>query len=71
MKFLLSTAAIAAMSLTPVAASAQFAGLDNNTVVAGTVGAGLGGVIGGQLAGSNNRTEGAAIGALAGGLAGA
>jgi hypothetical protein len=71
MKFLLSTAAIAVMTLVPATASAQFAGLDNNTVFAGTVGAGLGGVVGSQLAGSNNRTEGAAIGALAGGLAGA
>ena len=71
MKFLLSTAAIAAMALVPASASAQFLGLDNNTVVSGTIGAGLGGVIGSQIAGSNNRTEGAALGALAGGLAGA
>jgi len=71
MKFLLSTAAIATLTFVPAAAYAQFAGLDNNTVFAGAVGAGLGGVVGSQLAGSNNRTEGAAIGALAGGLAGA
>lgn len=72
MKFLFSTAAIAALALVPATASAQlFGGLDNNTVLGGTVGAGLGGVIGSQLAPSGNRTEGSAIGAVVGGLAGA
>ncbi len=70
MKLLLSTAAIAAMVFVPASASAQFLGLDTNTVFSGTAGAGLGGVIGHQIAGSGNRTEGAAIGALVGGLAG-
>lgn len=72
MKFLFSTAAIAALICVPATASAQlFGGLDNNTVLGGTVGSGLGAVIGSQIAPSGNRTEGSAIGAVVGGLAGA
>ncbi|WP_154813637.1 hypothetical protein [Hellea balneolensis] len=72
MKFLMTTAAIAAMALVPQAAQAQlFGGLDNGTLLGGTVGAGLGGAIGSNLAGSGQRDEGTAIGAVVGGLAGA
>ena len=70
MKFLLSTATIAAMALIPATASAQFSGFNSNTVFGGAAGAGVGGVIGSQIAGSGNRTEGAVIGAVLGGLGG-
>jgi len=70
MKVLLTTAAIAAMALIPATASAQFGGLNTNSLFGGTAGAGIGGVIGSQIAGSGNRTEGAVIGAVVGGLAG-
>jgi len=66
----ITTAAIAAMTLIPATASAQFGGVNTNSLFGGTVGAGLGGVVGSQIAGSGNRTEGAVIGAVVGGLAG-
>jgi len=72
MKFLMTTVAVAAMAFVPATAQAQlFGGLDNNTLLGGTVGAGLGGAIGSNLAGSGQRDEGTAIGAALGGLAGA
>lgn len=72
MKFLMTTVAVAAMAFVPQAAQAQlFGGLDNGTLLGGTVGAGLGGAIGSNLAGSGQRQEGTAIGAVVGGLAGA
>ena len=70
MKVLLTTAAIAAMALIPATASAQFGGVNTNSLFGGTVGAGIGGIAGSQIAGSGNRTEGAVIGAVVGGLAG-
>ena len=70
MKFLLSTATIAALALVPATASAQFSGVNGNTVLGGAAGAGIGGVLGSQIAGSGNRTEGAVIGAVLGGLGG-
>ena len=72
MKILMTTVAIAAMAFVPATAQAQlFGGLDNGTLLGGTVGAGLGGAIGSNLAGSGQRDEGTAIGAVVGGLAGA
>ncbi len=72
MKHLSLTVATAALLLTPVTAHAQlFGGFDNNTLLAGAIGSGLGGAIGSNLAGSGNRQEGTAIGAALGGLAGA
>ena len=72
MKLLLGSAAALALITVPATANAQlFGNLDNNTVLGGTAGAGLGAVLGSQIAPSGNRTEGAAIGALAGGLLGA
>lgn len=66
---LISTAALTAL---PVTANAQLlGGFDNNTLLGGTIGAGLGGAIGSNLAGSGVRDEGTAIGAVLGGLAGA
>ena len=70
MKFLLSSATIAALALIPASASAQFSGFNGNTVLGGAAGAGIGGVLGSQIAGSGNRTEGAVIGAVLGGLGG-
>jgi len=73
MKTLLTlTAATAALAFS-APAHAQFfgGGFDNNTVLGGLAGAGIGGAIGSNLAGSGNRDEGTAIGALVGGLAGA
>jgi len=55
MKFLLSTAAIAAMAFVPATASAQFGSFDSGPFLGGSVGAGLGGVIGSEIAGSGNR----------------
>ncbi|MEP6342804.1 MAG: glycine zipper domain-containing protein [Maricaulaceae bacterium] len=73
MKYFKTT--VAALTLTlalSTTANAQlFGGFDNNTVLAGGAGAGLGAVIGRQIAPRGNRTEGAAIGALVGGLGGA
>ena len=69
--------AILALTLPALAvaapAHAQFFGptVDNNTVIGGLAGAGIGGAIGSNIAGSGNRDEGTAIGALIGGLAGA
>lgn len=72
MKILMTTVAVAAMAFVPATAQAQlFGGLDNGTLLGGTVGAGLGGAIGSNLAGSGQRDEGTAIGAVVGGLAGA
>jgi len=72
MKILMTTVAIATMAFVPTTAQAQlFGGLDNGTLLGGTVGAGLGGAIGSNLAGSGQRDEGTAIGAVVGGLAGA
>ena len=72
MKFLMTTVAVAAMAFVPATAQAQlFGGLDNGTLLGGTVGAGIGGAIGSNLAGSGVRDEGTAIGAVIGGLAGA
>lgn len=56
----------------PMTANAQlFGSVDNNTLLYGGAGAGLGAFAGSQIAPSGNRTEGAAIGAVAGGLLGA
>ena len=72
MKILMTTVAVAAMAFAPQEAQAQlFGGLDNGTLLGGTIGAGLGGAIGSNLAGSGQRDEGTAIGAALGGLAGA
>ena len=72
MKILMTTVAVAAMAFVPATAQAQlFGGLDNGTLLGGTVGAGLGGAIGSNLAGAGQRDEGTAIGAAIGGLAGA
>jgi len=72
MKILMTTVAVAAMAFVPATAQAQlFGGLDNGTLLGGTVGAGLGGAIGSNLAGAGVRDEGTAIGAALGGLAGA
>ena len=72
MKFLMTTVAVAAMAFVPATAQAQlFGGLDNGTLLGGTVGAGIGGAIGSNLAGAGVRDEGTAIGAALGGLAGA
>ena len=72
MKILMTTVAVAAMAFAPQAAQAQlFGGLDNGTLLGGTIGAGLGGAIGSNLAGSGQRDEGTAIGAALGGLSGA
>lgn len=55
-----------------ITANAQlFGGLDNNTILGGGAGAGLGALVGSGIAPRGNRTEGAAIGALVGGLGGA
>ncbi len=64
---------ITAMAVgTAVPAQAQlFGGLDNNTILGGGAGAGIGALIGREIAPRGNNTEGAAIGALVGGLAGA
>ena len=70
MKFLMTSAAIAAMAFMPVTAQAQlFGGLDNSTLLSGGLGAGIGAGVGRAIAPSGNNTEGAAIGALVGGLA--
>lgn len=73
MKHLKTT--VAALSLAfamSTTASAQlFGGFDNNTILAGGAGAGLGALVGSEIAPRGNRTEGAAIGALVGGLGGA
>ena len=72
MKILMTTVAVAAMAFVPATAQAQlFGGLDNGTLLGGTVCAGLGGAIGSNLAGAGQRDEGTAIGAALGGLAGA
>lgn len=73
MKHLKTTIAVIALTLgTSTAANAQlFGGFDNNTILAGGAGAGLGALIGSEIAPRGNNTEGAAIGALIGGLAGA
>lgn len=72
MKQLLGSVATLALLSTPMAAQAQlFGNFDNNTVLGGAAGAGVGAIIGSQLAPSGNRTEGSAIGAVAGGLLGA
>ena len=77
MKLFAALAATAALTLATSAlatpAHAQFfgPGVDNNTVIGGLAGAGIGGAIGSNIAGSGNRDEGTAIGALVGGLAGA
>ncbi len=71
MKYFMTTAAIAALVAMPATAQAQlFGGFDNNSVLGGLAGAGIGGAIGSNLAGSGNRDEGTAIGAALGGLAG-
>jgi outer membrane lipoprotein SlyB len=66
---------IAVMALTlgtSTTANAQlFGGFDNNTILGGATGAGLGALLGAEIAPRGNNTEGAAIGALVGGLAGA
>ena len=51
-------------------ASAQFLGLDNDGLVGGAVGAGIGGVIGSNLAAGDVQDEGTALGAVIGGIAG-
>ena len=72
MKLLMTGAAIAALSFAPSVANAQlFGGFDNNTLLAGTAGAALGGVIGSNLAPNGLGDEYTAIGATLGGLAGA
>jgi len=72
MKYLLSGAAIIALSCLPMTAHAQLiGGLDNNTLLGGAIGAGVGGAIGSNLAGTGVQDEGTAIGAVVGGLAGA
>ena len=60
-----------ALGLSTTSHAQLFGGLDNNTLLGGATGAGLGAVIGSNIAPSGNRTEGSAIGALVGGLAGA
>lgn len=73
MKHLKTLLVVTAMAVgTAVPAQAQlFGGLDNNTILGGGAGAGLGALIGREIAPRGNNTEGAAIGALVGGLAGA
>ena len=73
MKYFKSAVAAVSLALVaPTTANAQlFGGLDNNTVLAGGTGAGLGALAGSRIAPRGNRTEGAAIGALVGGLGGA
>lgn len=69
--FLLSAVTLAGFGA-PMTANAQlFGSVDNNTLLYGGAGAGLGAFAGSQIAPSGNRTEGAAIGAVAGGLLGA
>ena len=72
MKLAILTLALPALAFA-APAHAQFFGptVDNNTVIGGLAGAGIGGAIGSNIAGSGNRDEGTAIGALIGGLAGA
>ena len=73
MKHFKTTAAALILALAgSTTANAQlFGGLDNNTILAGGAGAGLGALAGSRIAPRGNRTEGAAIGALVGGLGGA
>jgi len=69
--FLLGAVTLAGFGA-PMAANAQlFGSVDNNTLLYGGAGAGLGAFAGSQIAPSGNRTEGAAIGAVTGGLLGA
>ena len=70
MKFLMSTAAIAALAFVPATANAQYHGGNSNPWIGAGVGAVAGGVLGSQFAGSGARTEGSAIGAVLGGAAG-
>ena len=72
MKYIMTSAAVAALVALPVTAQAQFfgSGFDNSSVLGGLAGAGIGGALGSNLAGSGNRDEGTAIGAALGGLAG-
>ncbi len=70
MKFLMSSAAIAALAFVPATANAQYHGGNSNPWIGAGVGAVAGGVLGSQLAGSGARTEGSAIGAVLGGAAG-
>ena len=66
-----AVALILALAGSTTANAQLFGGLDNNTVLAGGAGAGLGALAGSRIAPRGNRTEGAAIGALVGGLGGA
>lgn len=71
MKYLTLTVALAALTIAPAAQAQLFGGLDNNTVLAGAVGAGIGGAIGSNLAPNGQGDEYTAIGGVLGGLAGA
>jgi hypothetical protein len=72
-------AAVATVSLAPIAASAHNTGYHHthqrsngdDQLVGGAIGAVAGAVIGSQLAGNGARTEGSVLGAVIGGVAGA
>ncbi len=73
MKKLLSTLvlAVATVGIAAPASAQWIGGIDNDTLLGGAIGAGLGGVIGSNLAGGGVQDEGTALGAVIGGLAGA
>jgi len=70
-----ATFAVAALSLPTMAQASDYKNCGSKSqeeqVIAGLIGAVIGGVAGSQLAGNGARTEGSAIGAIAGGIAGA
>ena len=71
----LATFAVAAISLPTVAQARDYNDCSSKSqeeqLVAGLIGAVIGGVAGSQISGDGARTEGSAIGAIAGGIAGA
>jgi len=70
-----ATFAVAALSLPTMAQASDYKNCGSKSqeeqLVAGLIGAVIGGVAGSQIAGNGARTEGSAIGAIAGGIAGA